>query len=206
MGPVFFSVFLINVWLGKTSHVKSLKFCMRNTPLMEVIENLISFPGIAQMPGKCGKLKRSLNYHDQLYLISACASQSWVGVCMRVWTQTLEWQTRLFKCEAEFSLGTFVFFLCNVYCLTTPKRGWFQCWFRRPHAVPPHKGLPWLTQARRSHSRCPCGSPRPSAAFAGTWQHTASPLLFHCTSSPPQTFPWETKRGESERVISEEAE
>lgn len=95
-----------------------------------------------------------------------------------------------------------VFFFCNAYCLTTPELGWFQCWFRRPHAAPPHMGLPWPSPEQKSHSRCPCGSPRPSVAFAGTWRRTASPLPSQCTSLQLQTFPWETKSRESQRVIS----
>lgn len=98
-------------------------------------------------------------------------------------------------------LKTFVLFLEYIaYRLTTPERGWFRCWFRRPHAVPPRRGLLWPTPARRSRLKCPCGSLRPSVAFAGTWQHTAFQLPSQCTFLPPQTFPWETKKGESERV------
>lgn len=87
-----------------------------------------------------------------------------------------------------------------LYCLTTPEQGWFQCWFHRPRAEPRRRGLPWPTPARRSRLKCPCGNLRPSVAYAGTWQHTAFLLPSRCIFLPLQTFPWETKRGQIERV------
>lgn len=167
---------------------------------------------MAQTPTSEESLKIHLDYHQHFLLVEVA-----VQVCER---ESLDTQTNSGGRDKAAQMWLRIFFFpfqwtfknpCVVsvylqYCLTTPERGWFRCWFHRPHAAPPHRGLPWPTPARRSHLRCPCGSPRPSVAFAGTWQHTASPLPSQCTFLPPQTFPWETKRGESERVISEETE